>query len=125
MGPWRCVRASHGCWPRRKKPAPDVYQLALAQLGLSPQQAAAFEDSAIGVAAAKAAGLFTIATPSAWTRDEDLGSADLLLSSLGEPDAPLEPAAQQLLRGPCLTFAALARLHAQFLRRQGGHDAIT
>ena len=42
----------------------------------------AFEDSAIGVRAAKAARLFTVATPTDWTRAEDFGAADLTLPSL-------------------------------------------
>ena len=63
----------------RKKPAPDVYQLALAKLGLDAADCAAFEDSAIGVSAAKAAGLWTVAHPSPWTAQDDLSGADLVL----------------------------------------------
>src|SRR5260370_36346068 len=40
-----------------KKPAPDIYNAALKSLGVPPARAIALEDSAIGVAAAKAAGL--------------------------------------------------------------------
>jgi HAD superfamily hydrolase (TIGR01509 family) len=50
-----------------KKPAPDIYRLALSTLGLGPANAVAFEDSANGLAAAKAAGLFTVVTPTRWT----------------------------------------------------------
>src|SRR6185437_14629688 len=60
-----------------KKPAPDIYNLALEQLGISPDRAIAFEDSAIGVRAAKAAGLFTVATPSLWTIGQNFEVADL------------------------------------------------
>ncbi|MBL1077579.1 HAD family phosphatase [Nocardia sp. 2] len=42
------------------KPAPDLYRTACARLGALPVAAVAFEDSAIGVAAARAAGLTVI-----------------------------------------------------------------
>jgi HAD superfamily hydrolase (TIGR01509 family) len=48
---------------RHGKPAPDLYTLALARLGASPQHALAFEDSGHGVQAALAAGLATVAVP--------------------------------------------------------------
>jgi beta-phosphoglucomutase-like phosphatase (HAD superfamily) len=67
-----------------KKPAPDIYNVALTTLGLAPGHAIAIEDSAIGVRSAKAAGLYTVATPSTWTRSQDFGAADLLLDSLDE-----------------------------------------
>ena len=41
----------------RPKPDPEPYVLATAQLGIAPADAVAFEDTAVGVAAAKAAGL--------------------------------------------------------------------
>jgi beta-phosphoglucomutase-like phosphatase (HAD superfamily) len=63
----------------RKKPAPDVYRLALTRLGLDAADCVAFEDSALGVSAAKAAGLWTIACPNRWTAQDDLSGADLLL----------------------------------------------
>jgi HAD superfamily hydrolase (TIGR01509 family) len=70
----------------RKKPAPDVYLQALASLNLPPSRAMAVEDSAIGVKAAKAAGLFTLVTPSPWTQNEDFSGADLVLPSLAVLD---------------------------------------
>jgi putative hydrolase of the HAD superfamily len=45
------------------KPAPDVYQLALGRLSLSGAAAVAVEDTAHGVAAARAAGMRCIAIP--------------------------------------------------------------
>jgi HAD superfamily hydrolase (TIGR01509 family) len=44
----------------RPKPAPDVYILALEQLGLNPDELIVVEDSLTGVSAAKAAGLEVI-----------------------------------------------------------------
>jgi beta-phosphoglucomutase-like phosphatase (HAD superfamily) len=56
---------------RHKKPAPDIYEWALAGAGVAADAAVAFEDSAHGVQAAKAAGLFTVATPNRWTAHQD------------------------------------------------------
>jgi HAD superfamily hydrolase (TIGR01509 family) len=66
----------------RKKPAADIYQWVLAQLGLEPDVCVAIEDSENGLRAAKAAGLYTIVTPSYWTKTEDFAAADLVLPSL-------------------------------------------
>jgi HAD superfamily hydrolase (TIGR01509 family) len=69
-----------------KKPAPDVYLLALTRLEISARCAVAFEDSAHGVAAAKAAGLVTVATPTRWTLGQDLRAADVVLPDLADAD---------------------------------------
>ena len=69
---------------RAKKPAPDIYRLALDTLGLPPEQALAVEDSAHGLRAATAAGLWTLVTPTFWTQDGDFRAAGLLLTSLGD-----------------------------------------
>jgi len=69
---------------RAKKPAPDIYRLALDTLGLPPEQALAVEDSAHGLRAATAAGLWTLVTPTFWTQGGDFRAAGLLLTSLGE-----------------------------------------
>lgn len=50
------------------KPNPAVYQVALARLGVQPDEAVAIEDSRNGVAAAKAAGLFTLYVPNELTK---------------------------------------------------------
>jgi HAD superfamily hydrolase (TIGR01509 family) len=92
-----------------KKPAPDLYQLVLGALHLPPAACVAFEDSANGVRAAKAAGLYTVATPTAWTAAQDLSAADLVLPSLGDPGAPLAPALAAAIGGPFLTLKELER----------------
>ena len=97
---------------RQKKPAPDIYNVALESLGIAAGRAIAVEDSAIGVESAKAAGLFTVATPSLWTRGQDFAAADLLLGSLGDPGEPLAPADEQRLGAKYLSFEKLAALHA-------------
>jgi HAD superfamily hydrolase (TIGR01509 family) len=68
---------------RRKKPAPDIYQHALSCLDVPAGACIAFEDSAIGLQAAKEAGLFTVVTPTQWTKSDDFKRADVRLDDLG------------------------------------------
>jgi len=64
------------------KPAPDLYEAVLASLDVSPDRAIAFEDSAHGVAAAKAAGLFCVAVPNRITRHLAFPAADRVVETL-------------------------------------------
>lgn len=64
------------------KPAPDVYLAALAGLRTPAAGAVAIEDTATGVAAARAAGLRCVAVPGPITAGHDLAAADLVLPSL-------------------------------------------
>jgi HAD superfamily hydrolase (TIGR01509 family) len=82
-----------------KKPAPDIYRLALGTLRLPAAGCVAIEDSALGVRAAKAAGLYTIAAPTRWTASQDLSAADLVLPSLGDPQHPLDAVAAARIGG--------------------------
>jgi HAD superfamily hydrolase (TIGR01509 family) len=66
------------------KPAPDLYLLACAELGVGGQEAVAVEDSPNGIAAARAAGLRCVAVPNELTRQLDLRGADLVVGSLAE-----------------------------------------
>ena len=68
---------------RRPKPDPDVYLAACEALGVVPADAVAFEDSAPGAAAARAAGMFVIAVPSEGIHELE---ADLVLGSLLDLD---------------------------------------
>lgn len=65
-----------------KKPAPDVYRLALGRLGLTPADAVAFEDSLNGLRSAQGAGLACVVAAGAYTAHEDLSAADLLVADL-------------------------------------------
>jgi HAD superfamily hydrolase (TIGR01509 family) len=78
---WEHIVAADGD-PGRAKPAPLLYEEALALLGIGPSEGVAIEDSPNGVAAAKAAGLVTVAFPNPITARMDLGDADLVLSDL-------------------------------------------
>lgn len=74
---------------RAKKPAPDIYKLALHELGLEADHAVAFEDSSNGLRSALGAGLWTVVTPNFWTADHNFDGASLLLPHLGDPAHPL------------------------------------
>ena len=78
------------------KPAPDLFLAALDGLGLKPHEAVVIEDSAHGVTAAKAAGLFTIAVPNPVTAKLDFSAADIVATSLA--DLPMATALAQARR---------------------------
>ena len=67
---------------KAKKPAPDVFELALSRLGLGPEVCVAFEDSLNGVHSAQGAGLPVVVTPSIYTDDQDFTVAELVRPSL-------------------------------------------
>jgi HAD superfamily hydrolase (TIGR01509 family) len=69
----------------RKKPAPDVYELALDRLGVPAFDALVVEDSRNGLEAAAGAGLRCVITVNGYTEDEDFDEAVLVVSSLGDP----------------------------------------
>jgi HAD superfamily hydrolase (TIGR01509 family) len=65
------------------KPSPDVYLRACELLDAEPSRSIALEDSPIGVAAARAAGLYVIGIPS---MAGVVLEADLVATSLTDPD---------------------------------------
>jgi HAD superfamily hydrolase (TIGR01509 family) len=101
----------------RKKPAPDIYRLALAMLGLPSSACVAFEDSPNGLRAAKTAGLFTVVTPSPWTTGEAFRGADLELPHLGDENHVLPADIAAALGGSWLGLGAIDRLHAAAAHR--------
>ncbi len=75
---------------KRKKPAPDVFLLALEQLGLSAENCIAFEDSRNGVLSALGADLPVLVTPSAYTDTDDFSDANWVISTLEAKHLPSE-----------------------------------
>ena len=69
-----------------RKPAPDVYLLAAARLGVSPTRCIAIEDTRPGLLAAKAAGMRVIVIPHWLTKTHDLSEGDLRVDSAVELD---------------------------------------
>lgn len=71
-----------------KKPAPDIYQYALDEMGLDAAECMALEDSENGLLSSMQAGLKTIVTINAYTRNDNFDGAAIVLDQLGEPGAP-------------------------------------
>ncbi len=69
-----------------KKPAPDIYEMAVERLGVGPAEALVIEDSRNGLLAAVGAGLTCVVTVSSYTGQEDFSEAVLVVSSLGDPE---------------------------------------
>ena len=70
----------------KKKPDPEIYELALQTLGLPAAECVVIEDSRNGLLAATGAGLPTLITTSAYTLGEDFTGALDVVPELG--DAP-------------------------------------
>ncbi len=109
---WRkmFVAVCDGTTVGNKKPAPDVYLAALAALALPGADCVAIEDSENGLRAARAAGIPTLVTPTAYTLGHQFSGAMLLLPHLGDPEQPMlqaVPGADQRW----VDLAALRRWH--------------
>jgi dihydroxyacetone kinase phosphoprotein-dependent L subunit len=81
----RAVTVFAGDIVPRKKPAPDIYVLALDSLGVPADRVVVVEDSRNGLQAATGAGLTCMITVNDFTAAEDFSEAALVVSSLGDP----------------------------------------
>ena len=68
----------------RKKPDPEIYNLAKEKLGLPGEDCLVIEDSRNGLLAAKAAGMNCVITISSYTGNEDFSEADAVFDELGD-----------------------------------------
>ena len=68
----------------RRKPDPACYLQAAQILGVAPEWCAALEDSATGIAAARAAGMRVIAIPNLVSQHQNLSGAHLRVACLEE-----------------------------------------
>ena len=84
-GSARAVTVFAGDIVPRKKPAPDIYLLALDSLGVPAANVVVIEDSRNGLLAATGAGLTCMITVNDFTAAEDFSEAALVVSSLGDP----------------------------------------
>ncbi|KAF2293233.1 hypothetical protein GH714_040588 [Hevea brasiliensis] len=71
--------------PERAEKIKAIYTLAANTLGVDPSSCVVVEDSAIGLAAAKAAAMKCIVTKSGYTADEDFLNADAVFDCIGDP----------------------------------------
>lgn len=69
-----------------KKPAADIYDYALKEMALKPEECIAFEDSSNGIQSSLGANLKTIITQNHYTETHDFRGAAVVLDHLGEPD---------------------------------------
>ena len=69
----------------KKKPDPEIYNLALKRLGLKSDECVVVEDSRNGLLAAKAAGMNCIVTTNGYTENENFPEASLVVPELGDP----------------------------------------
>jgi HAD superfamily hydrolase (TIGR01509 family) len=80
---WSCIVAANGN-AAISKPRPTLYLAALDRLGVTGDDAIAFEDSPNGITAARAAAVYCVAVPNPTTATLDVTHADLVLRSLEE-----------------------------------------
>ena len=107
----RSVEVFAGDVVPRKKPAPDIYLLAIDRLGVPADQAVVIEDSRNGLLAAVGAGLTCVITVNDFTESEDFSQAALVVSALGDPGgeaASVLANASRARPGAWITLADLA-----------------
>ena len=94
---------------KAKKPAPDIYLMAMKGVGADPTSTVVVEDSETGATAAYNAGLPHVVTHSALSAHESFPHASLIVSDLGEPGAPCElrGGAEGILHDGMVTAATL------------------
>ncbi|CAA6668252.1 unnamed protein product [Spirodela intermedia] len=87
LGPDRAEKISifAGDIVPRKKPDPAIYLLAADTLGVETSSCIVVEDSAIGLTAAKSAGMKCIVTKSSYTSEENFANADAVFDCIGDP----------------------------------------
>ena len=105
------VVAAGGVVPN-KKPAADIYDYALSELGLAAGQCIAIEDSANGLDSARAAGVATLITVNRYTEDHDFSEAEAVFDHLGEPAMPCRLMQGDLHPGAYVDTGYLQKLHA-------------
>ena len=70
---------------RKKKPDPEIYNLAKQKLKLEARDCVVIEDSRNGLLASLGAGMPTLITTSTYTKDEDFKGAARVVPELGDP----------------------------------------
>jgi len=102
-----CFAVFAGDIVSKKKPAPDIYQLAVTKGEFDIERTIAIEDSGIGCRAAIAADLPCLVTVSAFTEQDDFTDAALVVSSLGDPGAEHSQVLSNLSKVSIEDFVAL------------------
>ena len=99
-----------------KKPAPDIYDWAMQQMGLEPEACLAVEDSHNGVLSAQQSHIPTIlVTTNGYTREDDFTGAALVVDRMGEPDEPFRVLSGEAHGLGFVNLDLLRALHAESL----------
>jgi HAD superfamily hydrolase (TIGR01509 family) len=97
-----------------KKPAPDIYNWAMNQLGIDPDRCLALEDSHNGVLSVLSSGIRAlVVTVNGYTRHENFDGATLILDHLGDPGAPCHAIHGDMQGREMVDLELLKRVHAQ------------
>jgi len=101
-----------------KKPAPDIYIYAMEQMGLTPDQCMAFEDSHNGVRSVMGAGIrCLLVTTNGYTAADDLAGASVVLDQLGTPGHPCRASQGVAPADGVVDLDYLRALHRQVLEQ--------
>lgn len=86
MGPDRAAKFQvfAGDMVKAKKPAPDVYNMAVEEMKLDKSRCVIIEDTHIGLGAAKAAGISCLVTKSSYSAGEDFTGSKMIVDELGD-----------------------------------------
>jgi HAD superfamily hydrolase (TIGR01509 family) len=94
-----------------KKPAPDIFNYCLAEMGLSAAECLVIEDSENGLKAAIAAGVPTIVTLNSYTQNDDFSGAISVLDHLGDEGLACQVLAATSIKGDIVTVDDLKAFH--------------
>ena len=95
-----------------KKPAPDIFDYCLEQIGLSADECLVFEDSANGVLSSCGANIPTVVTLNNYTKGDNFSGAVTVLDHLGEEGLACQVVSGQAISGDYVTVEDLKRIHA-------------
>lgn len=95
-----------------KKPAPDIYDFALKEMGLNADDCIAFEDSRNGILSSKGANLKTIISVNGYTHDDDFNGAELVLDHLGEPNQPIHIISGDAFGASYIDIETVKKIHS-------------
>ncbi len=95
---------------QRKKPDPEVFQIAIDRMGLKAEECLAFEDSRNGLRSATHINIPTLVTPSIYTDDQDFSEAMCVISTLGEGETLGVHIAGKKIEGGIANISALEKL---------------
>lgn len=85
---FRVIVTKEDC--KNLKPHPEPYITTARKLEVEPQFCLVIEDTALGVEAAKKAGMKCIAVPNEYTKNQDFSNADVVVQSAKEIESLLE-----------------------------------